>query len=65
MIPHESSSAMTINKAQEQILEHVGMHLPKPKFTHRILDIALTRLTSQENIKMFCIANIFNQNIIV
>lgn len=45
------SFAMTINKTQGQILEHVSMYLPQPVFTHGQLYVALSRITSQETLK--------------
>ena len=36
--------AMTINKAQGQTLDRVGVYLPRPVFAHGQLDVAMTRV---------------------
>jgi len=38
--------AMTVNKSQGQSLEHVGVDLRTPAFTHGQLYVALSRVTS-------------------
>jgi ATP-dependent exoDNAse (exonuclease V) alpha subunit len=42
--------AMTINKAQGQTLNKVGIFLPDNVFTHGQLYVALSRVTNSENI---------------
>ena len=43
--------AMTINKAQGQSLQHVGLDLRTPVFTHGQFYVAVSRVTSVHNIK--------------
>ncbi|CAN1747102.1 ATP-dependent DNA helicase PIF1 [Linum perenne] len=42
--------AMTINKSQRQTLEHIGIYLPSPVFSHGQLYVALSRARSVEGI---------------
>jgi hypothetical protein len=37
---------MTINRSQGQVLEHVGIYLPPPSFTHGQLYMATSRSSS-------------------
>ena len=46
---------MTINKSQGQTLNTMGLYLPKPVFVHGQLNVAFTRVTSQDGIKVFII----------
>lgn len=45
--------AITINKSQGQTLEHVGVYLTRPVFGHGQMYVALSRCTTQENIKVY------------
>ncbi|XP_029633857.1 ATP-dependent DNA helicase PIF1-like [Octopus sinensis] len=44
--------SMTINKAQGQTFEKVGIHLPQPVFSHSQLYVALSRVQAMNNIKV-------------
>ena len=68
--------AMTINKAQGQTLDFVGLYLPNPVFSHGQLYVALSRATNAESIKILvkptnddestydCTANIVYQELL-
>ena len=43
--------AMTINKSQGQSVKHVGLDLRTPVFTHGQFYVAISRVTSVQNIK--------------
>lgn len=45
--------AMTINKAQGQTLDYVGIYLKEPVFSHGQLYVALSRAKSINSIKVF------------
>ena len=49
--------AITINKAQGQTYETVGIYLPKTVFSHGQLYVALSRTQCRQNLKISMIAN--------
>ena len=51
--PIRPAFAMTINKAQGQTLQHVGVLLDEPVFTHGQLYVAASRCGDPTNIKFF------------
>jgi len=44
--------AMTINKSQGQTLSHVGLHLPRPVFTHGQLYVVVLHVRSRGGLKI-------------
>lgn len=50
--PVRLAFAMTIIKAQGQLLRHVGLDLREPVFAHGQLYVALSRATSSKHIKI-------------
>ena len=51
--PLKVSFAMTINKAQGQTLEHVGLNLEHPCFSHGQLYVGCSRVGKEKNLKIF------------
>ena len=52
--PVRCCMAMTINKSQGQTFEKVFVHLGESVFTHGMLHAALSRVTTKENLKVYC-----------
>jgi ATP-dependent exoDNAse (exonuclease V) alpha subunit len=50
--PVRLAYAMTINKAQGQTVQHVGLDLHIPVFSHGQLYVALSRCTHPQNVKV-------------
>ena len=50
--PLRLAFAMTINKAQGQTLNHVGLCLTEPVFTHGQLYVAFSRVTNTANLRI-------------
>ncbi|XP_057790213.1 uncharacterized protein LOC131007083, partial [Salvia miltiorrhiza] len=51
------SYAMTINKSQGQSLNHVGLFLKKPVFSHGQLYVAISRVTNRSGLKILICEN--------
>ena len=53
-LPLKGCFAMTINKAQEQILHSIGLDLQQPIFSHGMLYVVLSRSGKRDNIAYLC-----------
>ncbi|KAI9922282.1 hypothetical protein PsorP6_000562 [Peronosclerospora sorghi] len=52
--PLQLAFAMTINKAQGQKMDTVGIHLPEPVFTHGQLYVVLSRASRVSDVALHC-----------
>lgn len=50
--PFRLAFSITINKAQGQTLERVGIYLPKPVFSHGQLYVAFSRVRKKDDVKV-------------
>ena len=48
--PIRLANAMTINKAQGQTLDRVGVYLPQPVFSHGQLNVAASRVRTKQTL---------------
>ena len=51
--PVQVAFAITINKSQGQTIQHVGIYLPKPVFSHGQLYVALSRCPSFSTLRIY------------
>ena len=61
--PIKVAYAMSINRSQGQTLQKVGIFLPQNVFTHGQLYVALSRVSSSNNI-FISSTNLFTRNIV-
>ena len=61
--PIRVAFAMTINKAQGQTMDRVGLYLPAPVFTHGQLYVAVTRVRERNNLVIMVAHDSSRQNV--
>lgn len=62
--PVRLAFAMSINKSQGQSLSRIGLYLVNPAFSHGQLYVALSRVTSKENLRIITANGRYTQNIV-
>ncbi|CAB4418715.1 unnamed protein product [Rhizophagus irregularis] len=60
--PVRVAFAITINRAQGQTLNKLGLYLPQPVFSHGQLYVALSRVISYQCIKVLILHNNYQEN---
>ena len=61
--PISIAFAMTINKSQGQTMKHTAIYLPQTCFEHGQLYVAVSRVTSPDNLKIYLEDSLFNGNV--
>jgi len=60
--PVRVAFAITINRAQGQTLNKMGLYLPQPVFSHGQLYVALSRVISYQCIKVLILHNNYQED---